>query len=249
MELRGCSGCSGFSYTQKYKKSIVDFRNWVHENNELGVVKYKEVQRLIEANGGCKDSETRMIVPFMIKVGIINRERCEWHGSKLHAIHTKNLFTKSGESFIQFLTIELERDEVQSDEAKAIIKDIFEKFAKIQFYYLFNSEEEIYKEMVRFLIENNTMNEIEFFLLTTAMQDNNLNVLQDKIQDYRNGMYDEDEIKIIYNVNAFSYTSKLLIQYNLFQQRGKNILLNPKFNNYFRELLDGKLKMGDLING
>lgn len=243
MELKGCSGCSGFSYTQKYKQSIVDFCDWIHNNEKLGVVKYKEVQRLIEESGGCKNSETRMIVPFMLKVGIINKESCEWHGSKLHAIHTKNLFTKSGESFIQFLKIELERDDVGSKEALNIIQEIFEKFAKIQFYFLYKSDEKIYEEMVRFLLKNQTMDETEFFMLCTAMQDNQMNELSARIESYRNGEYDNQEIKITYNINAYSYTSRLLVQYNLFEQRGKSIMFNAKFHSYFKGLIEDKWEL------
>ena len=243
MELKGCSGCSGFSYTQKYKQSIVDFRNWIHNNEHLGVVKYKEVQRLIEESGGCKDSETRMIVPFLIKVGVISKDKCEWHGSKLHAICTKELFTKSGESFIQFLTIELEREDIEDQEAQKLIQEIYEKFAKIQFAFLYKSDEKIYEELVKFLMCHQTINEIEFFMLCTAMQDNEMNILPERVAKYRNAEYENEDFKVVYNINAYKYISKLLIQYNLFQQRGKTIMINPKFNMYFTELLEDKWEM------
>lgn len=241
MELRGCSGCSGFSYTNKYKESIVDFAKWIYSNYDLGIVKYQEVQELIEEGGGCKGSETRMLVPFMIKVGIIDKNSCEWHGSRLSAINTQNIFTKAGEAFIQFLKVEIDREKIPDNLAKDLIQGIYEKFAKIQFYHLFNSDEPIYKEMVQFLLDYGSMDEVEFFMLSTAMQDNTTSNLRSLISRYRNQEYENEELNIAYNVNAYSYTSKLLIQYNLFLQSGKSIVLNPKYQLYFRRLMEDKL--------
>ena len=241
MELRGCSGCSGFSYTEKYKQSMVDFAEWIYINYGLGTVKYQEVQKLIEEGGGCKDSETRMIVPFMIKSGIINKEGCEFHGSRLFAINTKDVFTKAGEAFIQFLKVEIGREKIPNSLAKDLIQEIYEKFAKIQFYHLFNSDEPIYKEMVQFLLDYLSMDETEFFMLSTAMQDNTKSNLGSLISRYRNQEYENAELNIVYNVNAYSYTSKLLIQYNLFMQRGNSIVLNPKYEVYFRRLIEDEL--------
>ena len=248
MELRGCPGCSGFSYTQKYKQSIVDFSKWIYDNAELGMIKYQDMYNLIEVNGGCKGSETRMIVPFMIKGSIINRASCEWHGSKVHAISTKNLFTKSGECFIQFLRVELERNEIQNEEAKSLVQQIYEKFSKIQFYYLFKSNNLIYREMVKFLLEYKTMDEMEFYMLSTAMQDNTMETLGDIIRSYRNQEYTNAEFKVAYNVNAYSYTSKILIQYNLFQQINDSIVLNPKYELYFIALVEDKLEVEESKN-
>ncbi|MDT9025665.1 hypothetical protein [Rossellomorea yichunensis] len=239
MILKGVSGCSGFSYTPKYKQSFIDFFKWIEENDELGLIKYQDVQRSIEIAGGCSDSETRMIVPFMIKAGIINRANCQWRGSRLHKINTRNLFTKSGECFIQFLKIEVKcEEEIENDLAISIIQNIYEKFAKIQFYHLFYSEEQIYKEMVKFLFNYRTMNKEEFFMLCTAMQDNTMADLDNVIMRYRNREFGSEDIEIAYNRNAYTYTSKLLIQYNLFEQRGRDIELNATYLPYFTALID-----------
>lgn len=249
MELRGCPGCSGFSYTLKYKQSIIDFASWMEDNSYRGVVRYQDIQRLIEDGGGCKDSETRMIVPFMVKAGIIGKERCEWHGSRIYALDTSDLFTKSGKCFIQFLKIELKREEIGNEVAKRLVQDIYEKFAKIQFKYLFNSEDAIYRNMVRFLLEYNNINETEFFILSTVMQDDTIGNLSDLIDGYRRNEFDDEEIQITYNINAYSYTSKLLLQYNLFQKRGDNIILNPRHDGYFRDLFRDDNDMEGIVNG
>lgn len=240
MELRGCSGCSGFSYTDKYKKSIVDFYTWITKNRDLGIIKYQEAQELIESEGICKNSETRMIVPFLIKVGVINKNVCKFNGSRLSALNTVDLFTKSGESFIQFLKIEMNRDLVENMHIKIHIQNIFEKFAMIQFHHLFNSDEEIYRQMVKYLIKYKTINKIEFFILTTILENGKYELLDEKIQDYRNGKYKDEEFIIEYNQNAYSYISKLLLQYKLFYERDKNILLNEGYIIYFQSLIDNQ---------
>ncbi|MBQ7797890.1 MAG: hypothetical protein IJ371_02075, partial [Clostridia bacterium] len=70
MKLYGC-GNPGFSYTDNFLNNITSFYEWV-QNNKTKNLTYQELQKAIESsNLSMDESRIRMIVPFMVKTGLV----------------------------------------------------------------------------------------------------------------------------------------------------------------------------------
>lgn len=80
------------------------------------------------------------------------------------------------------------------------------------FNHLVLSDEPIYRDLLNFLRKYNTIDKIEFFLLTDCRKRSCLHLLDDYIYKYRNGIINENNIEIINNVNSYQYITNLLQQ-------------------------------------
>lgn len=227
MELVGCS-CAGFSYTEKYKKAIVSFSEWVDCNINIGLIEYQQLQNLVAENGVSLQSEVRMIVPFLVKVGIINEANCIRGGSRIRALIINNeFFTHVGKCFVQFLKVELQKEMLPSSESRALVEKIFKQFSFLQFQNLLKSDEVVYRNIIKFLVKYQTMDKYEFFILTTLQEENKNEMLDDIISKYRSG--DIAELTIVGNVNAFQYIMNLMIQFGIVERTNIGIALTSEY--------------------
>ncbi len=227
MELVGCS-CAGFSYTEKYKKAIISFYEWVNSNINLGEVDYQQLQNLVAKNGVSLQSEVRMIVPFLVKVGVINETNCVRGGSRIRALIINNeFFTHVGKCFVQFLKVELQKEALPCNESRALVEKIFQQFSFLQFQKLLKSDEVVYRNIIKFLVRYQTMDKNEFFIVTTLQEENKNEMLDDVISKYRNG--DIAELTIVSAVNAFQYITNLMIQFGVIEKTNKGITLTSDY--------------------
>lgn len=135
MKVEGCSN-PGLSFTQKYKKAIINIYDFLHDDCTPGKYDYSVFQNLISSSISSDNSEIRMIIPFLIKLGVINHENIIKGGSRIREIIVNNsLFTLEGICFISFFKIELKIDNL-SEEQQLIVKRIYAKFGVILFNYL-----------------------------------------------------------------------------------------------------------------
>lgn len=209
MKLYGC-GCSGFSYTKKYKMAIITIYEWINEQCSDISYDYSEFQNKISNLGVSDNSEVRMIIPFLLKAGVINSNNCIKGGTRIkRIIINNNFFTLSGECFIRFLKIELLKDSLNTEE-KNIVNRIYKHFGKIQFNYLLISDDYIYMQLYNFLRKYKYICKDEFFILTTCKELNRLEELDDLIISYRNN--EIGVLEIMNNVNCYNYITKLLLQ-------------------------------------
>ena len=229
MELEGCSN-PGLSYTDKYIKAIIAFYNYVLTKCKSQDYEYKEFQKLVKNNCLSDESEIRMLIPFMLKTGILNENHCIKAGTKIKRIKVDfELFSLEGHSFVKFLKIVQNSDYLLEKEREKI-KLIYYKYGLIQFDYLRKSKEYIYDDLYVFLRKYDTIDKNEFFIITNCRKNNIMSKLDEYINDYRHNKI--TDIKIINNINAFQYITKFLIQIGILQETS-----NKK-----------RLKLGNLIS-
>lgn len=208
MNLEGCSN-AGFSYTPKYKRAMISLFDFVSKQNNK-IISYTEFQEKAESLILSDSSEIRMLIPFMVKNGIINHNNVYKNGTRIRKLKIDNqFFTVEGKCFIKFLKIEANIG-VLDISITPIIKRIYLKFGIIQFEFLREFDEYIYNDLYVFLKKYKTIDKNEFFFLTHCRKNNVLNKLDKYINDYRNKII--TDINIINNVNAYQYITNYLLQ-------------------------------------
>lgn len=208
MNLEGCSN-PGFSYTHKYKKAMISLFDFISKQNDK-IVGYTGFQEEAESSILSDSSEIRMLIPFMIKNGIINQDNVYKGETRIRKLRLNDeFFTVEGKCFLKFLKIESKIGEVDTSISQ-IIKRIYLKFGIIQFEFLREFDEYIYNDLYVFLKKYKTIDKNEFFFLTHCRKNNILNKLDNYIIDYRNKKI--NDINIINNVNAYRYITNYLLQ-------------------------------------
>lgn len=226
MDLVGCS-CAGFSYTDKYCEAMEEFYGWLCGNYDGKTYEYNDLQHKIANNIKSDESEIRMLVPFMLKAGILNESCVIRGGSRIRKIIlAKNLITENGERFLQFLKVYNQR-KILPKEAKERVMDIFYKFGYIQFEKLYNGEEPIYKDVISFLNKFDSIDKNEFFILTTLRSQNRMAERDNIIQMYRNNQI--ADINIVSCINAYQYIMKLLIALGVVRMSGSAYKLTDMY--------------------
>ena len=202
MRLQGC-GNHGFSYTEKYKKSIVAIFDWVNgqDSQELDYLKFQEK---ISSLGVSKPSEVRMIIPFLVKAGVINDLNIIRGKSRIRSIHIDdNFFTENGKIFVQVLKIILLAFKTGDNTVMRQVLVMYHKIGKIQFAELRNSEEAIYQDLYNFLKKYTHINRDEFFILTSCRARDKIDDLPNYIAHYREGKI--KKIEYVSNINCYQY--------------------------------------------
>lgn len=226
MDLVGCS-CAGFSYTDKYCEAMEEFYSWLCENYDGKTYEYNDLQHKIANNIKSDESEIRMLVPFMLKAGILNESYVIRGGSRIRKIVlSKNLITENGEYFLQFLKVYNQRN-MLPEKAQKKVMDIFYKFGYIQFQKLYSGEELVYKDVVSFLNKFDSIDKNEFFILTTLRSQNRMADRDNIIQMYRNNQI--ADIKIVSCINAYQYIMKLLIALGVVRMSGSTYRLSDLY--------------------
>ena len=100
------------------------------------IVGYTGFQEEAESLILSDSSEIRMLIPFMIKNGIINQDNVYKGGTRIRKLRLNDeFFTVEGKCFLKFLKIESKIGEVDTSISQ-IIKRIYLKFGIIQFEFL-----------------------------------------------------------------------------------------------------------------
>lgn len=191
MELFGCSN-SGFSYTPQYQADIVNLALWVNKNINAKNCDYKTIQSSGDA------SRIRMIVPFMAKAGLINPNYS-------HGIDLKDFFTIDGKIFVNAL-MSIPTTDIEGRKQK------IKEFGYQQLSNLLKCEDEIYYQIVEFLLRYKSIDKVEFFIITTlkGKRTDIFDAEFDKlIGDKRSGLRN-DFIITNKNVNAYNYIIRIL---------------------------------------
>lgn len=223
MKVEGCSN-PGLSFTQKYKKAIINIYDFLHDDCTPGKYDYSVFQNLISSSISSDNSEIRMIIPFLIKLGVINHENIIKGGSRIREIIVNNsLFTLEGICFISFFKIELKIDNL-SEEQQLIVKRIYAKFGVILFNYLFVSDDEIYRDLYSFLKKYETVDKNEFFILTDCRKKDRMGMLDNIINNYRSKIISPNDIEPISNINSFQYITSFLLQLNILKKNHDDTL-------------------------
>lgn len=223
MKVEGCSN-PGLSFTQKYKKAIINIYDFLHDDCTPGKYDYSVFQNLISSSISSDNSEIRMIIPFLIKLGVINHENIIKGGSRIREIIVNNsLFTLEGICFISFFKIELKIDNL-SEEQQLIVKRIYAKFGVILFNYLLVSDDEIYRDLYSFLKKYETVDKNEFFILTDCRKKDRMGMLDNIINNYRSKIISPNDIEPISNINSFQYITSFLLQLNILKKNHDDTL-------------------------
>ena len=223
MKVEGCSN-PGLSFTQKYKKAIINIYDFLHNDCTPGKYDYSVFQNLISSSISSDNSEIRMIIPFLIKLGVINHENIIKGGSRIREIIVNDsLFTLEGICFISFLKIELKSDDL-SEEQQLIVRRIYAKFGVILFNYLLVSDDEIYRDLYSFLKKYETVDKNEFFFLTDCRKKDRMDMLDSIINNYRSKIISPNDIEPISNINSFQYKTSLLLQLNILKKNHDDTL-------------------------
>lgn len=223
MKVEGCSN-PGLSFTQKYKKAIINIFDFLHDDCTPGKYDYSVFQNLISSSISSDNSEIRMIIPFLIKLGVINHENIIKGGSRIREIIVNNsLFTLEGICFISFFKIELKIDNL-SEEQQLIVKRIYAKFGVILFNYLLVSDDEIYRDLYSFLKKYETVDKNEFFILTDCRKKDRMGMLDNIINNYRSKIISPNDIEPISNINSFQYITSFLLQLNILKKNHDDTL-------------------------
>ena len=223
MELEGCSN-PGLSYTKKYIQSIIAIYDFVCTNSKDRDYSYVDFQKILSSNSMSDESEIRMLIPFMLKTGILNEDNITRGGSRIKKILLNNkLFSYEGKNFVKFLKI-IQKYEMYGIKKNALIDSIYQKFGLIQFDYLRRSNDYIYNDIYVFLLKYNSIDKNEFFILTDCRKKDRMQYLDKIINDYRNNKL--EKIKIINNVNSFQYISQFLIQIGILIKTENKLELN-----------------------
>lgn len=221
MKVQGCSN-SGLSFTNKYKNAIISIFNFVNTKCASGEYEYQQFQNVLSRETPSKESEIRMLIPFLVKAGIINADNVIRSGSRTKKLNVNStFFTDEGKCFIEFLIIEQNQDKL-TESQKKIITSIYNKFGLIIFKHLITSEDLIYKDIYEFLQNYGTIDKYEFFLLTDCRNNNHLDKLNDYILDYRNGVITKEDIEIVKNQNAYQYVTTFLNQIGILDKDSSN---------------------------
>lgn len=223
MKVEGCSN-PGLSFTQKYKKAIINIYDFLHNDCTPGKYDYSVFQNLISSSISSDNSEIRMIIPFLIKLGVINHENIIKGGSRIREIIVNDsLFTLEGICFISFLKIELKSDDL-SEEQQLIVRRIYAKFGVILFNYLLVSDDEIYRDLYSFLKKYETVDKNEFFILTDCRKKDRMDMLDSIINNYRSKIISPNDIEPISNINSFQYITSFLLQLNILKKNHDDTL-------------------------
>jgi len=223
MKVEGCSN-PGLSFTQKYKKAIINIYDFLHNDCTPGKYDYSVFQNLISSSISSDNSEIRMIIPFLIKLGVINHENIIKGGSRIREIIVNDsLFTLEGICFISFLKIELKSDDL-SEEQQLIVRRIYAKFGVILFNYLLVSDDEIYRDLYSFLKKYETIDKNEFFILTDCRKKDRMDMLDNIINNYRSKIISPNDIEPISNINSFQYITSFLLQLNILKKNHDDTL-------------------------
>ena len=213
MDLEGY-GCSGFSYTEKYKKSIIDIYDYIENHKSSNVVQYIDFQRKFNNEGICAGSETRMIIPFLLKADIINKDKCIFHGSRISSlILDSDFFTHYGKCFIQYLKIDLKQF-VFNDNllAQKYLSNIGFRLSVIQFLNLCKNVD-VYEDVRNFITKYKYIDKIEFYILVTFKKKQKNIDLEKEIMKYRKSEY--NNYQITSNINDFQYIKAQLLQFKI----------------------------------
>ena len=237
--LDGCNN-PGLSYTSKYKEDIILIYDFLTNDCQENTYEYSKIQDMICDKTSIGKSEIRMVIPLMLKVGILSKENTKMGGKRLRKLNVNNsLFTFEGKCFVQFLKIEKYFNDFNYEQ-KEIIKDIFNKFGLIQYRELKNSENYIYNDLVVFLQKYKTIDKYEFFLLTNCRKNNQMNLLDDYIKKYRN---DEiEDIEIQKDPNAFQYITKLMLQLGILEENTEGKLILGNLIKIYLKEIDNEFK-------
>ena len=223
MKVEGCSN-PGLSFTQKYKKAIINIYDFLHNDCTPGKYDYSVFQNLISSSISSDNSEIRMIIPFLIKLGVINHENIIKGGSRIREIIVNDsLFTLEGICFISFLKIELKTDDL-SEEQQLIVRRIYAKFGVILFNYLLVYDDEIYRDLYSFLKKYETIDKNEFFILTDCRKKDRMDMLDNIINNYRSKIISPNDIEPISNINSFQYITSFLLQLNILKKNHDDTL-------------------------
>ncbi|MDD6710762.1 MAG: hypothetical protein PUE27_01565 [Sharpea porci] len=211
MKVQGCSN-PGFSFTSKYKNATISIYNFVNTKCAPGQYEYQQFQDVLSRETPSKESEVRMLIPFLIKAGIINTDNVIRGGSRIRQLNVNStFFTNEGKCFVEFLIIEQNKDKLIESQQN-IITSIYHKFGLIIYKHLILSEDQIYKDIYDYLQDYNTIDKYEFFLLTDCRSNDHLDKLNDYILNYRSGKIKKDDIEIVKNQNAYQYVISFLNQ-------------------------------------
>ena len=205
MELVGC-GCMGFSFTQKYKNAIIHLFDSVSELGEEGVLEYQDFQERIASKGISDKSETRMIIPFLLKAKVINEENCikASTGSRIRQLIINDcFFTDFGIEFVKILKLEFQKYTTNDKEVVNKINSLYHKVGLKLFINLCSSQDYIYKELFVYLKEFKSIDKNEFYLLTTSIETSKRDYLPVLIEKYRTNKI--AELIITKNVNDWQY--------------------------------------------
>lgn len=236
MQLHGCSN-PGFSYTNTYLENIVDADLWMQQNIDREI-SYEEMQNEIDKlDLSLKSSALRMLVPFLVKAGVVNPDN---FSKKRQFLDLKNFYTGMGRCFIDFLhayvkVIKLENSEEL--ESRKQLNIMFEKFGFLQYIELLQSEDDIYTQIFKYLQKFKTIDKHEFFLLTTfrPKRDDKIDEeFENIIRDKRQG--NNPDYEIVKHVNSYNYICRLLSSMGVLRPMEKCFVLNEDYSEYIQEI-------------
>lgn len=206
-ELIGTSN-PGWTFTEE---RIIQLNNMYSiMKNINSQLSYKDFRKIInEKDNDLNPSKIRMFFPHLYQLGFIK----EYQSIKF--IPSK-LFTKEGFYFFNYIIpIFLNREELEL-KAKKIVEEIFSMFLCKGYLNLIESEEKReYDLIMKFLKKYQTMDKIDFFIVTTGVANEKEDgYIDELLNKKRKGTISfSDDIKK--NVNAYGYITPFLVQSKL----------------------------------
>lgn len=209
-------GSPGVSFTENFNKKLEKYAMFIniHKDEEL---EYKELQTKMNEELKITESAIRVDIPFLYNNGFLN----DYRKDKIGKIKLSNFISNLGKAYIELI-------EIKEEYSGSISSDIDKKIEEILKLIIVlslidrknNGQEENYFEILRFIHENNSIDEKEFYLLKTI---NDKEELKREVEMYRKGKLN---IVLENNNTVFTYNKSMLIQAGLIKEMDKRYYID-----------------------
>ena len=209
-------GSPGVSFTENFNKKLEKYAMFInkHKDEEL---EYKELQTKMNEELKITESAIRVDIPFLYNNGFLN----DYRKDKIGKIKLSNFISNLGKAYIELI-------EIKEKYSGSISSDIYKKIEEILKLIIVlslinrknNGQEENYFEILRFIYENNSIDEKEFYLLKTI---NDKEELKREVEMYRKGKLN---IILENNNTVFTYNKSMLIQAGLIKEIDKRYYID-----------------------
>ena len=209
-------GSPGVSFTENFNKKLEKYAMFIniHKDEQL---EYKELQTKMNEELKITESAIRVDIPFLYNNGFLN----DYRKDKIGKIKLSNFISNLGKAYIELIEI---KEEYSGNISSDIDKKIEEILKLIIVLSLINrknnGQEENYFEILRFIYENNSIDEKEFYLLKTI---NDKEELKREVEMYRKGKLN---IILENNNTVFTYNKSMLIQAGLIKEMDKRYYID-----------------------
>ncbi len=209
-------GSPGVSFTENFNKKLEKYAMFIniHKDEEL---EYKELQTKMNEELKITESAIRVDIPFLYNNGFLN----DYRKDKIGKIKLSNFISNLGKAYIELIEIKEEYSGSISSDIDKKIEEILKLIIVLSLINRKNNgQEENYFEILRFIYENNSIDEKEFYLLKTI---NDKEELKREVEMYRKGKLN---IILENNNTVFTYNKSMLIQAGLIKEMDKRYYID-----------------------